>query len=217
MTTLRDRILDRMAALDINAYEVVRRMSGRKVHRAYIKDLLDGRKSTIAANRMEDVAVALETTVAFLTGNDENVKSTEIGAAVKPLRIPILGTARGAITENFSIQEKPINYVPSPPALVNATGIYALLVEGNSMAPRYRPGDLIFLDPHRKHRPGDDVIVRLQNHRGERDNTLGELIAISEDGIQIRKLKSASDVTLKWSTDVSDIHRVLTVNEMFGV
>jgi phage repressor protein C with HTH and peptisase S24 domain len=53
-------------------------------------------------------------------------------------------------------------YVPWPTKDSNA---YALMVKGDSMQPRIRPGERIVVEPNSSVNPGDDVVVKMRNGR----------------------------------------------------
>ena len=63
----------------------------------------------------------------------------------------------------FQLESGPIDYVARPVALLEARDIYAIYVEGTSMEPEHRPGDLRFVHPHKPARFGDSVIVQMQS------------------------------------------------------
>jgi phage repressor protein C with HTH and peptisase S24 domain len=48
-----------------------------------------------------------------------------------------------------------------PPWLIGVKDAYCLQVAGSEMAPVLRPGDIVYLDPDRAAKPGDDVAVWL--------------------------------------------------------
>ena len=89
-----------------------------------------------------------------------------------PRDVPVLGTAAGAELEVESdgkplkiektlVEAEPVAYVRRPPAIVRNRRIYALYITGSSMEHRYRPGDLVYVDPRRAPHVGEDVIVQL--------------------------------------------------------
>lgn len=49
--------------------------------------------------------------------------------------------------------------IAAPPNLLGVEGAYAALVADNSMSPRVRPGDIVFVNPTKPPRPGDLVMV----------------------------------------------------------
>src|SRR4051812_16122861 len=89
-----------------------------------------------------------------------------------PRDVPVLGTAAGAElevetdgkalkVEKTLVEAEPVAYVRRPPAIVRNRRIYALYITGSSMEHRYRPGDLVYVDPRRAPHVGEDVIVQL--------------------------------------------------------
>ena len=89
-----------------------------------------------------------------------------------PRDVPVLGTAAGAELEvetdgkplkieKTLVEAEPVAYVRRPPAIVRNRKIYALYITGSSMEHRYRPGDLVYVDPRRAPHVGEDVIVQL--------------------------------------------------------
>lgn len=135
-----------------------------------------------------------------------------------PNDIPVRGTAAGSHLKGaFQLTSDEIDYVRRPPALAAAKGIYALYVEGSSMEPQYFPGDLIYINPNKPPRFGDAVVV--QCHTGEGDSieaTLGILAKRTAETLVITKRNPAADVELDRKY-IIDIHKVLTINELFGV
>lgn len=59
------------------------------------------------------------------------------------------------------MESEPIAFAKRPPALSSRKDVYALFITGESMLPRFRPGDLVYVDPRRAPHIGDDVIVQL--------------------------------------------------------
>jgi len=103
-------------------------------------------------------------------GRAENVP-VELGAAdvapYGPRDLPILGQSRGGDDEYFfgngadvlSLTYRPIE-------LLNVATAYAVYVHGDSMSPRFEPGELLYVDPVRPARPGDDVVIQMQDGHG---------------------------------------------------
>lgn len=79
-----------------------------------------------------------------------------------PRDLPALGTAAGSMLGNgaFQLSTDTIDYLRRPPALLGVRDAYALYVEGDSMSPRFEPGDPIFVHPHRKAKPGDYIVIQ---------------------------------------------------------
>ena len=89
-----------------------------------------------------------------------------------PRDVPVLGTAAGAELEleeggkalkieKTLVEAEPVAYARRPPAMARNRRIYALFITGTSMEHRFRPGDLVYVDPRRAPHVGEDVIVQL--------------------------------------------------------
>lgn len=136
-----------------------------------------------------------------------------------PNDVPVLGTAAGShLRGAFQLDEANIvDWVRRPPALAGAKTAYAIYVEGSSMAPEHNAGDLRFVHPGRPPRIGDTVIVQLRNGPHEPiEASIGHYRRKTATQLVIGKLNPEAEVQLKLDI-VIDIHKVLTMNELFGV
>lgn len=85
------------------------------------------------------------------------------------------------------------------------------------MEPEHRPGDLRFIHPDRPPRIGDSVIVQTRNREHEPiAATIGHLLRRTATHIVIGKLNPPAEVHVKRDTVIA-LHKVLTLNELFGV
>jgi phage repressor protein C with HTH and peptisase S24 domain len=135
-----------------------------------------------------------------------------------PLDVPVMGTAAGShLRGAFQFEGGIVDYVRRPPALVGAKEIYGLYVEGSSMEPQYFPGDLIYVHPHRPPRTGDIVVVQCRNgEHAQGEATLGIYRRKTEKAFVIGKRNPPAEIEIA-REHVTSVHRVLTVNELFGV
>lgn len=134
-----------------------------------------------------------------------------------PTDVPVFGTAAGSHGAGAFYMEGVIDYVRRPPALVGAKNVYALFIEGSSMEPEHNPGDLRFVHPDRPPRIGDSVIVQTRN--GSEDSieaTIGRLARRSSTTLTIGKLNPPADLEIETSRILA-VHKVLTLNELFGM
>lgn len=82
--------------------------------------------------------------------------------------VPLVGTAFGTDVEGLEGVEtidlhlsEVLDYVGRPPSLANDPEAYAITVVGDSMAPRYEPGEMAFVSPRAAVHINDDVIAQL--------------------------------------------------------
>lgn len=76
--------------------------------------------------------------------------------------LPVLGEAVGGDGGEYIFNGQVLDYVACPPSLVNVTNAYCVYVDGESMAPRFKPGETVFVHPGKPPRRGDDVIVQIK-------------------------------------------------------
>lgn len=132
-----------------------------------------------------------------------------------PADVPVMGVAAGAAVGSFVI-DGPIDWVRRPPAMANARNLYALYVTGESMVPRFSPGDLVFVSPDRPATTGDAVIIQTRSHDGAPiECWIKILVKRSHGEVVARQLNPETEISYR-STVVAAVHRVLTVREMFG-
>lgn len=136
-----------------------------------------------------------------------------------PADVPVLGTAAGSHLRG-AFQLEPgnvIDYVRRAPALRGARNAYALYIEGSSMAPEHNHGDLRFIHPGRPYRAGDSVIVQVQLGPNEPvEASIGHYLKKTPTKFVIGKLNPIAEVELSLPTIIA-AHKVLTLNELFGV
>lgn len=118
---------------------------------------------------------------------------------------------------SFRFSMDPIDRVARPAGLVGAKGVYAVYVENDSMYPKYDPGDLVYVSKHRPPAPGDVIVIQ---NPGEDETDFSGFIKIlvrrTADWIETRQLNPEGPVKFRNRPDLV-IHRVYTVNELYGV
>lgn len=84
-------------------------------------------------------------------------------------RVPILGTAFGSDLEGLDdiettelMMSEVLDYVARPPSLAGDEEAYAVTTIGDSMSPRFEPGEIVFVSPKATVGIGDDVVVQLR-------------------------------------------------------
>lgn len=195
--------------------------------RSYFRKLFERGDASPRGKTLQKIADGLGVDVAeILTTGTVPVPATgEVRPANVPLParldmpddVPVRGTAAGSHLKGaFQFTSDAIDYVRRPPALMGARDIYALYVEGSSMEPQYFPGDLVYVHPHRPPRVGDVIVVQAAVDDVNVEATLGVYMKRTEQFLVIQKRNPEATVQLKRER-VKAIHKVLTVNELFGV
>ncbi len=193
--------------------------------RSYMRKLFEKPGVSPRAETLGAIARVLGVTVAELIG-EAPPASTDVRAApilpplasTMPNDVPVMGTVAASHARgSFQFEGGVIEYVRRPPALTGARNVYAIYVEGTSMEPEHRPGDLRFVHPDRPPRIGDTVVV--QTRTGDHEPpaaVLGHYLRKTPTSVVIGKLNPTATVELKRDFVVS-VHRVMTLNDLFGV
>lgn len=80
-----------------------------------------------------------------------------------PANVPVLGNASGGEKSDFFLNGEIVDYVRRPPGIAHQTGVFALYVIGDSMAPKFEEGALIYAGSTKPAKIGDYVVVELHN------------------------------------------------------
>jgi phage repressor protein C with HTH and peptisase S24 domain/predicted XRE-type DNA-binding protein len=138
-------------------------------------------------------------------------RNTPIPASIRPGKlIPVLGEAVGGIDGRYQFNGSVIDYVACPPSLEGVPGAYAVYVDGESMSPRYRPGEVVWVHPHKPARRGDDVIVQV--HPDEEGvppyGFIKEFIGWQGDHLTLRQHNPDSQIRFD-RDDVVSVHPIV--------
>ncbi|WP_170149843.1 XRE family transcriptional regulator [Rhodoplanes roseus] len=106
--------------------------------------------------------------------------------------------------------------VKRPPGIRHARNVVALYVTGSSMEPRFRSGELIYIQD-RMPAPGDDVVVELHPEKdGDPPKSfLKELVKLTPRHILCKQHNPARAVEFD-RAEVRKLWRVLTLRELMG-
>ncbi|MUZ53059.1 XRE family transcriptional regulator [Agrobacterium vitis] len=205
--------------------------------RNYLRVMFDRPKAVPRKKTLHQLAEALGCSEAWLrTGKAESAApETETAQDITTLAfsrssvgpaptattakdVPVLGSAAGSLVNgSFALRDEVVDYVARPPAMSSAKGLYSLFVEGESMQPQFYPGDIIFINPDRPVRPGDTVIVRSKGEEGREVVSLGILKDRRGGQIVIGKHNYGKPTVSIPSSHIIAVHKVLSINEMFGL
>jgi len=117
--------------------------------------------------------------------------------------------ARGGADQEMFLEDGPIDYRPSPSFIMHVSEAYAIYVIGESMVPMYRPGQLLYVNPHKPLMPGRGVVIAKQN----RAVLIKELVRTTTSGLVVREyLPQAREFTVP-HTDVATAHAVVAAEE----
>ncbi|WP_172840863.1 S24 family peptidase [Allosphingosinicella indica] len=133
--------------------------------------------------------------------------------------LPLLGSAMGSefgdIDAHIEMTElhvgEVLDYLARPATLREDQNAYALTIIGDSMFPRFKPGERAAVSPRQAVHIGDDVIVQLRAADGEDERVkmvlVKELVRRSAAFIELRQYNP--DVTFRIEANrVKHMHRV---------
>lgn len=202
------------------------------LERTYLRDFVTGRKASISTNKLELVAKALDWTHEDLT-RDPN--QHDMFAAVPMIEVekppefvigdrdvPVLGITLGGHDDgngrnaDFWINGDVVNYVARPKGITYAKDVFSLYVGGDSMYPRFRERDLVFVQ---KAPPagGDDVVIELhpKSDGDGHPSFIKEFVRRNGSRILVRQFNPPLELEFE-TREIKNLFRVLTLKELVG-
>ncbi len=197
------------------------------LHPDTIRNVLRERSVKPRADSLAKLAQALDCSVDWLIGGDAHPEPEPAppglwetadlpSRAAMPRDVPVLGTAAGSARGAFQLDTAAIDYVRRPPAIGASRDIYALYVVGSSMSPRFEEGELIYVSERRPARIGDYVVVQtVSPEDGTVEAWCKRLLRRTDDTLVLEQLNPLDEIHLP-AGRVRAVHRILTLNELFG-
>lgn len=225
--TLKARVRERLKALD----KTPRAASvDAGLHPDTIRNVLRERSRKPRADSLAKMARALECSVDWLMESQASPAPAETAplglwetADAPPSRtemprdVPVLGTAAGSARGAFQVDMAAIDFVRRPPGIGTSRDVYALYVVGSSMSPRFEEGELIYVSERRPARVGDYVVVQtVRPDDGSVQAYCKRLVRRTDDTLHLDQLNPAAEIHLPMR-EVRAVHRILTLNELFGL
>lgn len=135
-----------------------------------------------------------------------------------PRDVPVMGTAMGGDGSFLLNQGDPIDMVRRGPGIAQSRTVFAIYVEGESMSPRFDPGDLIYLDPARPVRIGDDVVLVMasENAADPPLSYLKRLVRRTADRVIAEQFNPAQRIEYP-TRNLKQMVRVLKLAEVMGL
>lgn len=228
-TLLQQRLREKLETSGLSAWKVSKEATGNP---DAIRQIMAGHQP--GAERLDKIADYLQTTSDWLLGKDE----IPAGAADKlipykayeePRNVPLVGCALGhdlrldddgAIPIEAHLVEMgtTVDYIRRFPRIRSRKTVYGVTFVGDSMVPRYYPGDIGYVDPDQVAAIGDDVVVQLQQRTGEGDAEIVSaliktLVRRSSSFVELQQYNPAT--TFRVPSDmVARIHRIIPLKEL---
>lgn len=137
--------------------------------------------------------------------------------SVMPRDVPILGTAWGGESGDFTMNGETGDFARRPPRYAGRTDVFALYVQGNSMEPRFFSGELILVEKRRPPQNGDHVVVELHPREdGVCEAYLKVLVGRTGSKIRLQQYNPGKIIEIDLAK-VGQVLRVLTTVDLLGI
>jgi SOS-response transcriptional repressor LexA len=173
-----------LAGIDRSMFNAIRK-HGNPTARTLDKllDAINVSQAQFEAAEDGDHRVLTEVRGTGMTAQDV-VRAWRGAPQVKP--VPLLGSAIGGewngIGDTIELTElhlsDVLDYLSRPPMMTGDPQAYAVTIVGDSMAPRFEPGEKVYVSPRGPAAIGDDVIVQLIGDGEEDDAGRIEMVLI---------------------------------------
>ncbi len=126
----------------------------------------------------------------------------------QPALLPVRGRGQGGSGGEIVLDGTIVQRLPGPSTLSEEEGAYGLEVVGESMLNRYRPREIVWVDPRRSVHRGDNAVFQVRMPNGELHAFIKEFVRFS-DG-QVIACQYNPEAELKWDRDdVEAIHLIV--------
>lgn len=136
-----------------------------------------------------------------------------------PQDLPVYGTAQGANGEGAFVINMggQVDRIRRPPGLMANRDAFAIYVEGDSMEPRFEPGETVVVDPNRPVRPGDDVVLLVESPEpGQPPKAyIKRLVRRGAERVLVKQYNPPREMEFPTAA-VKKIFRVMRVGELLG-
>ena len=130
-------------------------------------------------------------------------------AAREPIalaKIPLYGSAEGGIGSDITNMDRAIDHIDRPSFLLSASSAYAVYVVGDSMAPRFRSGEIVYVDPAVPIRRGTDCVVQIAED-GVLTAIIKEYVSSTETKLTLRQYNPDKEIIID-ANNVTNVHLV---------
>jgi phage repressor protein C with HTH and peptisase S24 domain len=134
-----------------------------------------------------------------------------------PRNVEVLGVVAGGEDDWFDLNGTVIDYVRQPPGIAKPDQVFALYVVGDSMSPRYDPGDLVYVHKSRPPAIGSDVVVEMHPEgEGQPPRAMIKRLVRRGATVELRQFNPQKTIELP-ARQVKQVLRILTNAEIMGV
>jgi len=122
--------------------------------------------------------------------------------------IPVRSAARGGDDQEMFLADGPIDYIARPHSLLHVRDAYSIYMIGDSMTPRFRPGQLLHINPYKPPQPGTGVVVT------KTDNVvlIKEFVRRSDTMLYLKQYYPTAELKYPLN-EIRDVHIVVGLDE----
>ncbi|HEV2678168.1 MAG TPA: helix-turn-helix domain-containing protein [Aliidongia sp.] len=122
--------------------------------------------------------------------------------------IPVRSAARGGEEQEMFLEDGPIDYIARPHSLLHVRDAYSIYMIGESMIPRFRPGQLLHVNPYKPPQVGAGVVVTKTNNVV----LIKEFVRRTETTLLLKQYNPAAELKYPLG-EVRDLHTVVGLDE----
>lgn len=126
--------------------------------------------------------------------------------------VPILLSRSGKTWGEIILKREKIDQAERQPGIMNAPGVFAIYMQDDCMAPRYRQGEIVYVHPGRPPRAGEYVLVSFREYVV----AVRRLVSMTEELVVLEMHNPPTSETIQRS-DIEAMSHILTPNELAGV
>ncbi|HEY0329630.1 MAG TPA: S24 family peptidase [Rhodopseudomonas sp.] len=185
LETIKARVQERINAANISRNEASRRAG---LGLSYVNDLLADRSKDPSRESLAKLGTILDTDAAYFFGEQDTprlIGPSEAGRSNHSAPIVGFPLYQIGLTDAdgfFALNESAKSMMLSP--LANVPEVYCVSVPDDTMAPRYRTGEAVIVNPKLPVKGGGFALVRQSDDRV----AIREVVSISLDKISVRSL-----------------------------
>lgn len=114
--------------------------------------------------------------------------------------LPIMGRARAATDDALIFEGGRVGTTERPSYLVGVEDAFAIYIMGDSMYPRYKSGEIGYVNPHKPPMSGDDVLIEFEDGTG----VVKELVRVTRSKVLAKQHNPKREITY----EISNIKRI---------
>ena len=225
METLAKRLSEAMKQHGVNQPGLAREASklGPPVSQQVVQHLIAGRNTS--SKHLPAIARALGVSLDWLAGGEGDGARNDVQLRAEPGRFALKGAPAADHLRVLGMAEcgpdgwsmwngDVIDTIPRPSNLLGAPSAYAVYIVGESMSPRYLPGELVYIHPGKPVTIDAFVLVQIRpEHDGDAPKAVVKrLIKRSATKIVLEQYNPPKKFEIK-AGDIVSIHRVVGSGE----